>query len=530
MRGLRAAARLPTQPTQDQRRKHSASAPIAGGAYVSRRRSSSGFLPSGSGGSDVVGVVGASTTGSRRHFRSPSGPTQQISAAPVATTAAGADEACAAAAAGTSDMDKFALAKKYEGLEKNVWVEFIQLYLDYKPLNLGQGLPDDLVPAYAIKALADVANDPNPASPLHQYTRGHGHPRLISALCTLYTHLLGRDQPMDPLTEALVTDGAYEALFTAIMGHVNPGDEVIIIEPYFDCYEPMVRLAGGVPRFIALAPNSSSSASTSADWTLDPSELASLFNEKTKAIIYNNPNNPLGKVFSLQEMEVIADLCKRHNVLCISDDVYEHMTFDGSSMIRMATLPGMYERTITIGSAGKTFSATGWKLGWALGPRQLIGNCQVVHQNCVYACPTPIQEAVARSFELELKRLDSPECYFKTISVDLQRKRDMIVKTLTDVGMEPVVPQGGYFIMANWSKLAPKIDLSSESDEQRDYRFVKWLSKNRGLQGIPPSAFFSKEHKHIGEDYIRFCFIKSDESLEKAGEILRKWRDELGSL
>jgi len=424
-------------------------------------------------------------------------------------------------------MEKFALSKKYEGLERNVWVEFIALALEYQPLNLGQGLPDDLVPDYVTQGLQEVSADVNA---MHQYTRGFGHPRLINAISKLYTKLLERKSDINPQSEVLVSDGAYEALFCAIMGNVNPGDEVIIIEPYFDCYEPMVRLAGGTPRFIALAPREGKSAGdpmTSADWKLDPEELASLFNDKTKAIIYNNPNNPLGKIYSRPEIQTIADLCIKHNVLCISDDVYEHMVFDGLEMIRMATLPGMWERTITIGSAGKTFSVTGWKLGWAVGPSNLIFNCQVAHQNCVYACPTPIQEAVARSFEKEMDRLDSPECYFKTISVDLQKKRDYIADICRQVGMEPVVPEGGYFIMADWSKLADKIDLSSEKDEYKDYRFVKWLSKNRKLQGIPPSAFFSKEHKSIGENYIRFCFIKHDDSLKKAEEILKTWRKEL---
>jgi len=425
-----------------------------------------------------------------------------------------------------TDMDKFQLAEKYTGLEKNVWVEFIQLALDYQPLNLGQGLPDDLIPQYVLDTMKDVVTDPSIVAN-HQYTRGFGHPRLIQAISKLYTKLLNIGHNIDPLKEVLVTDGAYEALFTAIMGHVNPGDEVIIIEPYFDCYEPMVKLAGGTPVFISLKPTKTDGIVSSADWKLDPEELKSVFTPKTKAIIFNNPNNPLGKVFTRAEIQSICDLCIDHNVLCISDDVYEHMLYDGNEMVRVATIPGMWERTITIGSAGKTFSVTGWKLGWAFGPQQLIRNCQVVHQNCVYACPTPIQEAVARAFEKEMGRLDSPECYMKSISADLVSKRDFIAETLREVGMKPVIPEGGYFIMADWSDLADKIDLSSENDTQRDYRFVKWLSKNRKLQGIPPSAFFSQPHKHIGENYIRFCFIKHDNSLEKAREILRKWRKEL---
>ena len=214
------------------------------------------------------------------------------------------------------NFSKFSLAKKYHGLEKNVWyvtviikslnslkclyflmvfrVEFVKIALEYQPLNLGQGLPDDLVPNYVIDSLSEVLKDPNAS--LQQYTRGFGHPRLINAIASLYTHFLNRSNSIDSQTEVLVTDGAYEALFCAIMGNVNPGDEVIIIEPYFDCYEPMVRLAGGIPKFIALAPHGKNPGEpmTSADWTLDIKELSALFNDKTKAIIFNNPNNPLG--------------------------------------------------------------------------------------------------------------------------------------------------------------------------------------------------------------------------------------------
>jgi len=422
-------------------------------------------------------------------------------------------------------MSKLQMAEKYRGKEANVWVEFMELNLKYKPLNLGQGFPEDLVPEELFTCLAEVALDPDKTG-LHQYTRGFGHPRLVRALATLYTKLLGREQPIHPMDEVLVTDGAYEALYCAIQGHVNPGDEVIIIEPYFDCYEPMVRLAGGVPRFIALKPTVSGPVTSSADWKLDSEELAKLFNSKTKAIIINNPNNPLGKVFSRSELEELCALAVEHDVLVIADDVYEHMVYEGE-MIRVASLPGMWERTVTVGSAGKTFSVTGWKLGWAYGPAHLIRNCQVAHQHVVYICPTPLQEAVARATERELARLDSPDCYFESIGRDLRRKRDMLADILTRSGMVAAIPQGGYFILADWSPLSPHLDLSSEQDAQADYRFAKWLSKSRGLQGIPPSPFFSPDHKHIAENYIRFCFIKTDEKLEKAGNILAKWKREL---
>lgn len=421
-------------------------------------------------------------------------------------------------------MSKFNLAEKYKGLEKNVWVEFIQLALEHKPLNLGQGFPDDLVPEYVLNTLSEVVKD---SVFMNQYTRGFGHPRLVNVISELYTKLLARPKTLDPNKEVLVTDGAYEALFCAILGHVNPGDEVIIIEPYFDCYEPMVKLAGGTPVFISLKPTKTEGVITSADWKLDLEELKSKFSSKTKAIVFNNPNNPLGKVFTRSEITDICSLVTEKDVLMISDEVYEHMVFDNNKMIRVAELPGMYDRTITIGSAGKTFSVTGWKLGWAVGPENLIKNCGVVHQNCVYTCPTPIQEAVARGFEKEMARLDQDDCYFKSISVDLQKKRDFLAKVLTEVGMKPVIPEGGYFMMADWSALADKIDLSSETDSARDYRFTKWLSKNRKLQGIPPSAFFCQEHKNIGENFIRFCFIKHDDSLLKAQEILQNWRKEL---
>ncbi|KAL7730166.1 hypothetical protein ACLKA6_009429 [Drosophila palustris] len=427
---------------------------------------------------------------------------------------------CSKPVADSKGMEKFDLPKRLQGSAPSVWNEYIALAMQYKPLNLGQGFPDDAAPEYVTNALADIAKDANPL--LHQYTRGNGHVRLVQALSKLYSGLVGRD--VNPLNEILVTSGAYEALYSTIMGHVDNGDEVIIIEPFFDCYEPMVKMANGVPRFIPLKLSEKEGPISSADWVLDVAELEKMFNEKTKVIILNTPHNPTGKVFNRKELEVIADLCRKWNVLCVSDEVYEWLVFDGVEHVRICTLPGMWDRTITIGSAGKTFSVTGWKIGWAYGPHQLIRNLQMVHQNSVYTCPTPIQESVARSFEVELARLGNPESYFLSLPHELKPKRDFMAKFLSEAGMRPTIPEGGYFMLADWTPLAAKLNLESEPDKYRDYKFTKWMTKNMGLQGIPPSAFYSEPNKHLGEDFVRYCFIKKQENLNKAAELLKSWK------
>ncbi|XP_072096246.1 kynurenine--oxoglutarate transaminase 3-like isoform X3 [Mobula birostris] len=359
-------------------------------------------------------------------------------------------------------------SRRIEGLDKNVWVEFTQLAAEYAVVNLGQGFPDFLPPNFVKEAYTRAIN-----GDLNQYTRAF----------------------------------------------------VIIIEPYFDCYEPMVRMAGGKPVFISLRPKPASGRlMTSADWILDPVELANKFNKGTKAIVINTPNNPLGKVFNREELQVIANLCIEHNVLCISDEVYEWLVYDGNEHVRIASLPGMWERTITVGSAGKSFSATGWKIGWAFGHKCIIKHLQTVHQNAIYHCSTEAQQAVAEGFEREFEHLGTPESYFICLRKELQVKRDRLAACLASVGLKPVISEGGYYLVADISEIDVDLPESTETKEPYDYRFVKWLMINKGLATIPVSAFYSSESKNNNKNFIRFCFVKENTTLSKAEEILKEWR------
>ncbi|XP_037512203.1 kynurenine aminotransferase-like [Rhipicephalus sanguineus] len=408
-------------------------------------------------------------------------------------------------------MPKVEIAKRVQGMQDNVWTQFAEFSKETGAVNLAHGFPNFPPPDFIVKALKCTESK----SQLHQYTRGFGHPRLVEALAKMYSRLTRRH--INPQEEVLVTAGAYEALFTAFQGLVNPGDEVIIIEPFFECYEPMTLMAGGVPVFIPLRPKRHGLIS-SADWLLDRDELTSKFNSRTKMIVVNTPHNPTGKVFSREELEMIAHLCRKHNVICLIDEVYEWIVYEGAKHIRMNTLPGMWERTITIGSAGKSFSVTGWKIGWAYGPRHLLRGLQLVHQTCVYALSTLLQEAIAVSLEKVMERDTESASYWCDLSRTLQRKRDFMCASLSAVGLVPTVPQAGYFLVCNFSSLAPKINL--EGRETKDYLFARWLCKTKKLLGIPPGAFYSVNSKHLAQYLIRFCFAKDDSTLQKAADIL----------
>lgn len=288
---------------------------------------------------------------------------------------------------------------------ESVWVEFVELALEHKPLNLGQGFPDFAAPEYLIESLYNATKiNGNQANVLNsQYTRSFGHPRLIKALQNYYKNFRGFERLKEPNEEIIVTVGAYEALFASIMAFINPGDEVIIIDPAFDAYGPIVEMAQGkrihIPLRNGKLSNDSNKRLESSDFRLDLNELRSMVSNKTKMLILNTPNNPLGKVYSYEELCEIASICIENNIMVLADEVYEQMYYsEEEKHLSIASLPGMWNRTITVGSAGKTFSVTGWKIGWAFGPKELIKYVQLIHQTAIYVVATPLQEAIAQIF------------------------------------------------------------------------------------------------------------------------------------
>jgi len=411
-------------------------------------------------------------------------------------------------------------AERIAEMGVTVWHEFTPLSQKHQSVNLGQGFPNFEPPKYVLEALRDAVLDKDHKN-INQYTRVSGHLRLVNDLAKFYSPLLGRQ--LDPLKEILVTFGATEALFCIITSLINPGDEIVLIEPFFDIYIGAVQIANGIPKYVPLRPKSETTTS-SADWILDIKEFEAAFSDKTKLIILNNPQNPTGKVFSKQELEQIAEVIKKFpKVIVISDEVYEFMVYDNQEITRFATLPSMWERTLTIGSAGKTFSVTGWKTGWIFAPAKFIEAAGLVKQFTTFCSGTPFQEAIAIGFEDHEKYN-----YFNEFSVMLQKKRDKLVNTLSRVGLTPVICQGSYFLLVNTKnvkideEIARKVTLTGQGLDLHDWNVCRFLTTEVGVTAIPPSAFYCKEHQHLVAGYARFCFCKTDDMLDEADKRLTK--------
>lgn len=385
-------------------------------------------------------------------------------------------------------------------------------------VNLGQGFPDEPMPMFMSEILREVAVHPEKTA-WHQYTRGFGHPRLVNVLANLYGGLYSRQ--ISANDEILVTVGAYLALYYAFMGLINHGDEVLIIDPAYDSYAPQVVMAGGVPIHCALSV--SDQAKTSNDFRFDIGQLRAKCNSNTKMIVLNNPNNPTGKLYTRDELDDIAQLARDFNLIVIADEVYEWHVWD-KQMIRFASLPGMYERTISIGSAGKAFSVTGWKLGWCIAPKHFMTPMRMVHQNCVFTCSTPTQEAIATAFEkeLELFTTNRDQSYLLNgLPSELRTKCQRMYKMLHEGGFDPIMPDAGYFMLARFGKLDGPFKVADASNDPLDFRFTRWLCREKKLAVIPPSAFYSEGNKSSNENMIRLCFMKADATMEAAHKILK---------
>jgi N-succinyldiaminopimelate aminotransferase len=309
---------------------------------------------------------------------------------------------------------------------------------------------------------------------------------------------------VDPQTMVTVTSGATEALFDAVLGVVDPGDEVILFEPFYDSYEANVVMAGGTPRCVPLQPPDA----RHSRWWFDRDALAAAFGPRTRMLVLNTPHNPTGKVFDEEELKLIADLCIRHDVIVLADEVYEHIVFKPARHVRIASLPGMSERTITVSSGGKSFSFTGWKIGWAIAAPELRRAVQQAHQFVTFASAAPLQRATAEALRL-------PDTYFDELSAMYLRKRDFLMAALERAGLRPILPEGSYFIMA-------RIPEGAFAD---DFAFCRHLTTQVGVAAIPPSAFYSEAHKSQGQGLARFAFCKTDPVLEEAALRLTRSRD-----
>jgi aspartate/methionine/tyrosine aminotransferase len=374
----------------------------------------------------------------------------------------------------------------------SVFTEMSRLANQYGAVNLGQGFPDFAGPTFA-KEAAKAAIDAD----LNQYAVSHGALRLRTAIARAWNDRYGMD--VDPDREVTVTSGATEAIFDAVQALVGPGDEIVVFEPFYDSYLPSAIMANASLRVVTLRP---------PDWSFDPEEAAAAFGPRTRLLLLNTPHNPTGKVFTAEELATLAELCQQWNVVALTDEVYERIVFDDAEHLPLATLPGMWERTLTINSTGKTFSMTGWKVGYAIGPDRLTAPLRAVHQFVTFASATPFQEAMAVALER------APELgYYTELSRDYHQRRDAL-RTVLDGASLPTLPVGGaYFLMSDISHLGFETDVE----------FCRWLTAEIGVAAVPPSAFYLNPAR--APLLARFCFAKRAETIQLAAERLATMPD-----
>jgi N-succinyldiaminopimelate aminotransferase len=345
-------------------------------------------------------------------------------------------------------------------------------------VNLGQGFPDVSGPDTVVEAAYDAMR-----AGRNQYPPGHGAPELVEAIIRHQQRHYGLALTSD---QVVVTTGATEAIAGALLGLVDPGDEVVVCEPYYDSYRAMIQFVGGVRRPVTLR---------SPDYRLVTEELEAAVTDRTRLILLNTPHNPTGRVLDAGELAAVADVARRHDLVVVSDEVYEHLTFDGRAHVPIATLPGMFERTVTISSSGKTFSFTGWKVGWAMGPADLVAAVEGAKNWLSYSSGAPFQPAVAHA-------LDHEEAFHERLRDDLARRRDHLCEALDSLGMEVHVPQGTYFVTTDVSALG-------HADGRA---FCAAMADRARVVAIPTQVFYEDDSSH-GRHLIRWAFCKEDDVL-----------------
>jgi aspartate/methionine/tyrosine aminotransferase len=374
-----------------------------------------------------------------------------------------------------------AVADRLAPFGVTIFSEMSALALDLDAINLGQGFPNwdgaGFVKDAAARSLAEGGHD--------QYPPSQGVLALREAIAARYGPLLGRE--LEPAGEVTVTCGCTEALAASFLGLIDPGDEVILIEPFYDAYPVFVSMTGAVPRFLTLNPPS---------FELDLDRLRALFTDRTKAIVVNNPNNPTGRVFSDDELSAVATLCLEQDVIAITDEVYEEMVYDGEHR-RLATYDGMWDRTVTLSSLGKTFSLTGWKLGWGIAPTTLTAGLRAAHQFLTFTTPTPVQHGA-------IAAMAAPATFYDELRSSYLKKRDLLADGLEGVGFEVHRPQGTYFMMAGFEQFGFSDDRS----------FCRYLAETTRVVAIPPSVFY--HHPEDGSRLVRFAFCKDEAILTEA--------------
>jgi aminotransferase len=378
-------------------------------------------------------------------------------------------------------VSKLKGSKKATQFTESVIREMTRLNQLHGGVNLSQGFPDFPAPA-VVKDAACAAIQAD----VNQYAVTWGARGLREAVAREFSRRHG--QTIAPDEQVTVTCGATEAMMATMMAIIDPGDEVIVFEPFYENYGPDAILSGATPRYVTLR---------EPDWTFDPDELAARFSDRTKAIILNTPNNPTGKVFSREELETIAALCRKWDVIAISDEIYEHIIYDGHRHVPIAAVEGMAERTVTINSLSKTYSVTGWRVGWTISPPSLTGAIRKVHDFLTVGAAAPLQEAGVAA-------LSVPDSYYADLAASYVRRRDMLLAILEANGFTCFKPHGAYYIMTD-------IGAFGFAD---DVQFARYLVKEIGVAAVPGSSFY--HDPSLGRTKLRFCFCKRDETLMEA--------------